>query len=44
MDNISVNIDEINCFYLCNCSKKVIKDDSFDDAYKLVIAASNEYK
>ena len=44
MDKINVNIDEINCFYLCNCSEKNIQDDSFDDACKLVIAASNEYK
>ena len=44
MDKINVNIDEINCFYLCNCSEKNIPDDSFDDACKLVIAASNKYK
>ena len=44
MDKINVNIDEINCFYLCNCSEKNIQDDSFDDACKLVIAASNKYK
>lgn len=41
---MNINLDEINCFYLCGCSKEILQDGSFDDAHKLVIAVDTSRK
>ena len=39
-----MNIEEINRFYMCEYFKKIIHNNSFESASKILIVANRKYK
>ena len=39
-----INMNKINCFYLCDCSEKLLQEETDVQIVQLIIAISTDFK